>query len=209
MRSVARFASRPRQPTARVARHAVTWPPVGGDGERLGRSGWPGRGPTPRERPVQASLPIHLRGADLDGTAIARRWDASGHLDGRVEIVGLQDEPAADSLLHPDERAVRRQRLTAFDPHGGRVLRQTHRQPGGDTRRLVDSLVVGVDLLLLRFWQRGLSLKRGALIDQHDVFHRYLLVVTRLVAVRRTASREIYNSAAQSCLSGPGFPPVR
>src|SRR6266567_3857708 len=48
--------------------------------------------------------------------------------------------------------------------------------PGGDARRLVDPLVVGVDLLLFLLGERGLSLERGALVDQHDVLHRLLLV---------------------------------
>jgi hypothetical protein len=36
-----------------------------------------------------------------------------------------------------------------------------------------------IPLLLLLVGQRGLSLKRGALIDQHDVLHRFLLVTAR------------------------------
>jgi len=52
---------------------------------------------------------MRLRGADLDGATIARGGDAGGHLDSRVEVVGLQDEPAADSFLDRHERAVRRQ----------------------------------------------------------------------------------------------------
>src|SRR6185503_20207920 len=59
-------------------------------------------------------LPIHLRGTDLDGATIAGGRDAGGHLDGRVEVVRLEDEQAADGLLHPDERAVRGQGLAAF-----------------------------------------------------------------------------------------------
>src|SRR6266513_1333072 len=59
------------------------------------------------------------------------------------------------------------------------VLGEAHRQPGGDARRLIDPLVVGVDHLLLLLGERGLSLERGALIDQHDVLHRLLLITVR------------------------------
>lgn len=48
----------------------------------------------------------------------------------RVEVVSLEDEPAADALLDPDERAVCRHGLAAFDPHGGRVLGQAIGSPG-------------------------------------------------------------------------------
>jgi hypothetical protein len=46
--------------------------------------------------------------AAVDRATIACCRDAGGHRDGRVEVVGFEDEPTADGLLHPDERAVRR-----------------------------------------------------------------------------------------------------
>ena len=153
---------RRHQPGARVAGDAVAWPSLGGDGERLLRGflgevevaeeadqGGQDAAPLLAEDLIERRYQYTSEGSDLDGATIACRWDAGGHLDGRVEVVGLEDEPAADGLLHADERAVGCQDLAALDPHGGRVLGQAHRQPGGDARRLIDPLVVGVDLLLL------------------------------------------------------------
>src|SRR5205807_6645448 len=86
-------ARRWRTPPARLPRR--------GQSRRGSRSGWPGRGPIPRGRPVRASLPIHLGGADLDGATIACCRDAGGHLDGRVEVVGLEDEPTPTASFIP------------------------------------------------------------------------------------------------------------
>jgi hypothetical protein len=101
MRSVARF----RAVLINQARGLLGTPSRGHRSAAIANAScaavWPGRGPIPRGRPDRASLPIHLRGADLDGAAIACCRHAGGHLDGRVEVVGLQDEPAATASFMP------------------------------------------------------------------------------------------------------------
>src|SRR5207302_8858092 len=61
--------------------------------------------------------------------------------------------------------------------------------PWSDAWRLIDRLVVGVDLLLLLLGERGLSLERRALIDQHDVLHGFLLVTAWIVANKTNDGR--------------------
>jgi hypothetical protein len=55
-----------------------------------------------RKGPDRASLPKHLRGADLDGATVACCWAASGHLDGRVQVVGVESELILDGSVSVD-----------------------------------------------------------------------------------------------------------
>ena len=75
--------------------------------------------------------------------------NARGELDRGVEVVGLEEEVAAQRLLDGDERAVGGQRLAVLDADGRGRLGRLHPGSGGHARRLVDRLVVGVDRLLL------------------------------------------------------------
>src|SRR5947208_184752 len=122
---------------------------------RGSRSGRPGRGPIPRGRPARGSLPVHLRGSNLDGTTEAGRWHSGSDFDGRIEIIRLEHKPTTHGFLHSDERAIGGQGLAALDAHRGRVLGDTHGNAGGDAWDLVDRFVVGVDLLLLLLRELG------------------------------------------------------
>ena len=79
-------------------------------------------------------------GPDLDRAAQPRGRDRRGDRDRRVEVVGLEDEVAAERLLGLDVRAVGGERLA--------VLRRARSSPspaaaaampGRDARRLVDA----------------------------------------------------------------------
>ena len=173
MRSIARLRAVVISQAPRVVGDAVARPALGGDRERLLR-GFLGEVEVAEEAdqggedaaPLLAEDLLERRyhstdRTDLDRAAHAGRGDARGHLDRRVEVVGLEDEAAAEGLLDLDERAVGGQRLAVLDPHGGRVLGQAHRHAGGDAGRLVDRLVVGVDLLLLLLGQARPRLGRS------------------------------------------------
>ena len=125
-RSIARLRAGRDQPGAGIGRDAVARPALGGDGERLLR-GLLGevevaeeadqRGehaaPLVAEDLLERSLPLHDR-AHLDRAAHARGRDPRRQLDGRVEVVGLEDQVAAERLLGLDERAVGGQRLAVL-----------------------------------------------------------------------------------------------
>ena len=59
-----------------------------------------------------------------------RRRDPRGQLDRGVEVVGLEDEVAADRLLRLGERAVGDQRLAVLHAHGRRRLGRRSSTPG-------------------------------------------------------------------------------
>ena len=90
-------------------------PPRRARSRRGSRSGWRGRGPTRRGRPARGSLPLHDR-PHLDRAAHAGRRDARRELDRGVEVVGLEEQVAAERLLDGDERPVGRQRLARPRP---------------------------------------------------------------------------------------------
>src|SRR6266487_2134337 len=73
--------------------------------------------PISRGRPARGSLPLH-EWAHLDRAAHARRRDPRGQFDRAVEVVGLEEEVAAERLLGGDERAIGGQRLAVLNPHG-------------------------------------------------------------------------------------------
>src|SRR5580700_1053302 len=176
-----------RSPRSRIAgRHPrMRWRPFPGwdrpSSNATGSRSWPRSGTAPRTRPgccrqvamrlLPKRLPVHLGGSNFDGATVARCWDTGSHLYGRIEVVGLKDEPTPHGLLGSDERAVGGQGLAVMDAYGGRGLGKAHRLAGRDPRHLIDPLVVGVDLLLLLLGERGLLLERSALINQHDVLH--------------------------------------
>ena len=112
-----------RQPGARVGRRAVARPALGRDRERLLRGllgevevaeeadqGGEDAAPLVAEDLLEQRLPLHQR-PHLDRAAHPRRRDPRGDLDRRVEVVGLDQEEAAQVLLRVDERAVGEQRL--------------------------------------------------------------------------------------------------
>ena len=69
-------------------------------------------------------------GPHLDGAAEARRRDPRGELDRGVEVVGLEQEVAADGFLDLDERAVGGERLAILHANGGRRLGESQPIPG-------------------------------------------------------------------------------
>src|SRR5918996_2983681 len=161
------------------------------------------------------SLLLHDR-AHLDGATHASRRDARGDLDRGVEVVGLEDEVAAQGLLDGDERPVGRQRLAVLNPHGGCRLGSLQPEARGDAGRLVDRLVVGVDRLLLVLRQAVPLLRprrRGiALLDQQQVLHRLSsLWLGRLRDERRTRKRTASRGspAPWSCRGGGSRAHVR
>src|SRR5262249_17895138 len=110
----------------------------------------------------------------LDRAAEAGGRDPGGELDRRVEVGRLVDEEAAERFLGRDERTVGRERLAVLHAHGRRRVGVLQAGPRRHARRLVDGLVVGVDLLLLVLRELGPFVGcdrggRGALMDQQDV----------------------------------------
>ena len=113
---------------------AVARPALGGDRERLLRGllgevevaeeadqGSEDAAPLLAEDLLEDGLPLHDR-AHLDRAAHPRRRDPGGQLDRGVEVVGLEEQVAADRLLDLDERAVGRQRPAVLHPDGRRRL---------------------------------------------------------------------------------------
>ena len=135
-RRAASARPRSRTPPARPPRRARS--------RRGSRSASRRRGPTRRGRPARGSLPLRDR-AHLDRAAEARRRDARGELDRGVEVVGLEQQVAAERLLDRDERPVGRQRPAVLAR--GRWSRSRAARscrPGLTPGGLVDRLVVGV-----------------------------------------------------------------
>ena len=97
------------QPGAGILRRPVARPALGGGSEGLlggprrgrsrrgSRSGRRGRGPTRRGRSARGWSALHER-AYLHGAAHAGRRNARGELDRGVEVVGLEEEVAAERL---------------------------------------------------------------------------------------------------------------
>jgi hypothetical protein len=73
------------------------WPALGGDREGL-RCGQ-NTSPLLAEDLLKDGSPIPFGRAYLDGAAQAGRRDLCGQLDGRVEVVGLEEVVAADRSL--------------------------------------------------------------------------------------------------------------
>ncbi len=195
------------QPRPRALRRPVAGPALRGERERLLR-GLLGEvevaeeadqrcddaAPFVAEGLVEGHRLVLDRRPDLDRAAEPRGGNARRELDRRVEVVGLEDEVAAERLLDGDERAVRRQGLPVLHAHGRRQLGRLHPDARRHARRLVDRLVVGGDPLLLFRRQRGPSLlvvrRRGvALVDQHHVLHLVLLLDGS--PMRRTGDAEM------------------
>jgi len=70
---------------------------------------------------LEQRLHLHDR-PHLDRAAHARGRDACGKLDRGVEVVGLEQEVAADRLLELNERTVGSERLAVLDPNCRRRL---------------------------------------------------------------------------------------
>ena len=135
-------ARRRHQPGAGVGRGPLARPALGGDREGL-LGGFLGEvevaeeadqrsedpAPLLAEGPLEDRQPLHQR-AHLDRAAHPGRRDPRGQLDRRVEVVGLEEQVAAERLLGLDERAVGGQRLAVLHPHGRRRLRPAIRTPG-------------------------------------------------------------------------------
>lgn len=91
------------------------------------------------------------------------KWSGR-HRDGRVDVVGLEHEVAADRTLGVDVGPVGRQRGAVVDTHGLGLLKKPEWQAGREPFLLVERGVVGVDGLLLvlgerrplrGFWAKG------------------------------------------------------
>ena len=95
------------------------------------------------------ALTTSIDRAHLDRAAHAAAGILRGELDRRVEVVGLEEQVAAERLLHLDERAVGGQRLAVLHPHGRCHLAAAASETRGDAGVLVDRLVGGVDRFLL------------------------------------------------------------
>ena len=181
-------ARRGHEPGARRGRDALARPALRGDREGLLRGllgavevaeeaehGSEDDAPLLAEDPVEDQYPSRA-GADLDRAAQARGRHRGGELDGRVEVVGLEREEAADRLLELGERAVGGQRAAVLDADGGRGVGVRHRRARRDARGLVQRLVVAVDGLLLLGRERGpragvVRRRGGAVVDQQRVLH--------------------------------------
>src|SRR5579884_1877573 len=73
------------------------------------------RDPTAHGRPAPGSLPIHLRGSDLDRPTKPRRRDPASQLDRGIEIIGLEHEVAPNGFLPAHDWPAGSQSLTVLD----------------------------------------------------------------------------------------------
>jgi len=78
-----------------------------------------------------------------------RRRDARGQFDRSIEVVGLEQEVAAERFLGLDERTVGCQNLAPLHPHGGCRLGVLQLDTGTDAGGLADRRVLARDRLLL------------------------------------------------------------
>ena len=158
-------ARRHHQPVTRVVRRAVR-------GQRSAAianascAASSARSKSPRKPIRDASTRPHWSRKTWSRPVTTPRWGGSRwrrpcwrpgprrHLDRGVEIVGLEEEVAAEGLLGLDERAVGGEGLAVVDAHRGRGLGRLHLQARGDPGGLVERLVGRVDAF---FWSsRGL-----------------------------------------------------
>src|SRR5262249_41814481 len=169
------WAVRPRAATA-----GLQWQTPPGrlprrDRSRRGsRPGWRGRGPTRRERPARAALPLH-QGPNLDHAPHPCGRDPSGDLERSVEVVALDKEVAAEVLLCVHERPVGEQGLSVLDADGCRRLERLQLIGADHAGRLLEGEVFANDRLLL--WRRKpLELGgRGGGAELEQVLHGLLL----------------------------------
>ena len=99
-------------------------------------------------RDLRVSLPIRFDRSDLDRAAQPRRRSPRGELDRGIEIVSLEEVPAADGSLGVDEWPFGDLSLAVLRSHGGRVLRKPEREARRDARRLIYRGVLGDERLL-------------------------------------------------------------
>src|SRR6266508_2284591 len=129
-------------------------------------------------RPRNATrLPVGHNRTDLDRSSVSSCGNTRRELDGGIEIIGLEDEAAADALVQI--RTLPRHGLAVEHLYGNRVLWQSERKTGLDAPRLVHGCVVAVDGLLLVVGQCRPRLRIGgkrrrAVVDQECVLHGFL-----------------------------------
>src|SRR5262249_3970603 len=100
--------------------------------------------------------------------------DARRDLEGRVEIVRLDEDEAAEVLFRIHERPIREKRLSVLDAHGGRGLDRLQLLASDHTGRLTDGAVVADDrVLFVRGQPRELI---GVRVDLEQVLHGVLLL---------------------------------
>ena len=139
-------ARRRDEPGAGVGGHAVARPALGRDREGLLR-GFLGEVEVAEEADQRGedAAPLVAEGlledryhSTIGRTSIAPPRRAAGIRDGEldrgVEVVGLEEQVAADRLLGLDERAVGGQRPAVLHPDGRRRLGRLQLDAGGDAR---------------------------------------------------------------------------
>src|SRR5262249_14708384 len=169
------WAVRPRAATAGLQWRTPPGRPPRRDRSRRGsRPGWRGRGPSRRERPARAALPLH-QGPNLDHAPHPCGRNPPGDLERSVEVVALDKEVAAEVLLCVHERAVGEQGLSVLDADGCRRLERLQLIGADHAGRLLEGEVFANDRLLL--WRRKpLELGgRGGGVDLEQVLHGLLL----------------------------------
>src|SRR5918999_1539735 len=95
-----------------------------------------------------SALLSRVDGANLDGTVLRCR-DLRGELAGGVDRVGLDDEEAAELLLHRGVGAVRHEVLAVADPHRRRRVSRLELGTADDLVALREVDVALVNRLLL------------------------------------------------------------
>ena len=142
MRSIARLRAVVTSQAPGLVGHAVARPALGGDRERLLR-GFLGEVEVAEEAdqrgedaaPLVAEGLVEDRYHSTTGrTSIAPPMLAAGilrgHLDGGVEVVGLEEEVAADRLLVSANGPSVVERPAVLHAHGGGGVGRLHRRPG-------------------------------------------------------------------------------
>jgi hypothetical protein len=135
-----------------------------------------------RTRP-HSSLKTRSISAPPPGAPRSRRPSAQRgsvrDLQGRIQIVGLEQVVAAEDLLGRREGTVGAQRLPALDPDRGRGIGRLQLVAADDARQLGDRVVLAQHRFLLVLGELLELTHRVARVDQQHVLHRSLLNLVR------------------------------
>ena len=95
----------------------------------------PGPGPTRREKPAQAPTSGSSRtGRTSIAPGPAASCSSPATREGAVEVLGLDNNEAAEEVFAVDKRSVGQQRLTLFVAHRRRGLDVLKAEPAGHVR---------------------------------------------------------------------------